>query len=132
MSGVGPPQALDILKTAARRPQSPTSEVMPTAESLAAWIDTPEFALMQAVVLETMQEYEHSLKGMSPSDIGTIGRAQGFCLCAEQVASSRFAGLLVRAQEAHENFDGGQSILFGLRLHLYRESKQSGGSTPGA
>ncbi len=125
-NGAGPPQAIDMLKTAARRPQSPTSEVMPTAESLAAWMDTPEFALMQAVVLETMQEYERGLKGLPAGDVGRIGLAQGFCLCAESVASSRFAGLLARAQAAHEGFDGGQSLLFGLRLHLYRESQQSG------
>lgn len=92
-----------------------------TPETLATWLETPEWAFFQSVVLEKMREHELGLRNLDPNDAGKIGQCQGFVMCSEGIASAVFANLLQDELEKHTRLDGAQSLAFKLKLFHFNE-----------
>lgn len=107
------------------RQELPSLSVTP--ESVAAFCAQPEFEFMLAALLFELRIDRKALENANPDNAGLIGASQGKIAAIGRILQADFPDLLTRICVSEIDRDGGKSLLFGLRVHMYTESLLSQG-----
>ena len=102
------------------RPGLPSLQV--TTESLAAFCASAEFEFLLAALLMESMESRNALENASFADIAEFARAQGKAQAINRILAEDFPSLLIKICAVETERDGGQSLLFALKVKRYNET----------
>lgn len=93
-----------------------------TPESMAAWCEAAEFQWLLAIILQESQESREVCQTVPvDNQPGVISKHQGIIALANRLLKDDFRDVLIQSVEVETKKDGGQSLLFEYKIHVYRQ-----------